>query len=248
MVKNILLEVQYLGTAYFGFQRQNKPQINEPTVQQEIEAALEKLFKQKININAASRTDRGVHAYGQIVNFKVNTKLDLLVIKRAINSFLPLDIAVKTIKLADQDFHARYQAKSKHYQYIILNQLDRSVFWADRSWHVHRPLDIKAMSQAARLFVGIHDFKRFAKRADEYECGIRRIKKITVKRKLKFVYIDIVGSGFMHNMVRNITTFLVKVGLQNISLAQAKNIFCGQRPYSNVPAKPCGLYLMKVNY
>ncbi|MCD6584076.1 MAG: tRNA pseudouridine(38-40) synthase TruA, partial [Candidatus Omnitrophica bacterium] len=118
MVKNIFLEIEYDGTNYFGWQIQSKEKkAKGRTIQEKIQQALEKLFNRKVKINYAGRTDRGVHAYSQCINFKIDTNIPLKNIRLALNSFLPSDISIKRIKKVPLDFHARFNAKSKIYRY-----------------------------------------------------------------------------------------------------------------------------------
>ena len=235
-----------MGTEYFGFQLQKKT--SEPTIQSKLEAALKKLFKQDIRISGSGRTDRGVHALGQVVNFKVETKIALANIKRALNSFLPSDIRVKKIKQVPLDFHSRFWAKSKVYRYIILNKKEASVFAKDFSWHIDSKLDVPSMVKVSKKLIGKKDFSLFAKGVSNYKDCLREIKSIKIRKKESFIYIDLKANGFLRAMVRNITSFLVKIGQKKISSKQVGLILTKKIPYSNKPAPACGLYLMKVEY
>ncbi|MCK9615315.1 MAG: tRNA pseudouridine(38-40) synthase TruA [Candidatus Omnitrophica bacterium] len=248
MQKNILLEIEYLGTNYYGFQLQNKAGEKEITVQEVLERAIRKLFKKKIRIAYASRTDRGVHAKGQVVNFKVDTVIPLKKIKNALNAFLPDDVRVKKIKIASDDFHSRFKAKSKIYRYIIFNKVEPTVFWLNFSWHIAKPLDVSKMLRISKRIKGLKDFSIFAKEAHTYETCIRHLKNISIKKSKGFIDIDLEASGFLRNMARNIVAFLVKVGCGNISQKEATQILSKNKPYSNKPAPAHGLYLIKVKY
>jgi len=248
MQKNVLLEVEYLGTNYYGFQLQDKVGKREITVQEVLEKAIKKLFKQKIRIAYASRTDRGVHAKGQVVNFKVDTVIPLKNIKNALNTFLPPDVRVKKTKIAKDDFHARFKAKSKIYRYVILNKPEPTVFHSNFSWHIAKPLDISRMMRISRKMKGVKDFSIFAKEASTYETCVRHLKNISIKKSKGFVNVDIEASGFLHNMARNITAFLVKVGCGALSQKKAIEVLNKKAPYSNKPAPAQGLYLIKVKY
>ncbi|HIE35864.1 MAG TPA: tRNA pseudouridine synthase A [Candidatus Omnitrophica bacterium] len=182
MFKNILCEVEYVGTDYFGFQIQNKKK-KEITVQEVIEDALEKLFHKKIRIVYASRTDRGVHAQGQIINFKIDTKIPLSNIKNALNSFLPYDVKVKKIRKVSLDFHSRYNTLSKTYRYLIINRRQPSVFWQKFCWQIEEKLDIDLMRKAAKKIKGKRDFSIFIKQPSNYKNCTREIKNIEVKKK-----------------------------------------------------------------
>ncbi len=248
MQKNILLELEYLGTNYFGFQIQSKHTAKQITIQEVLEEAIHKLFKQKIRVTASGRTDRRVHAKGQVVNFKIDTRIPLRNIKTALNTFLPPDVRVKKVKSVPLDFHARFWAKYKHYRYIIRNSNESSVFWNDVSWQVPGLLDFRAMDKASKKLIGRKDFFPFAKEAKKYKDTVRIVKSISLKKRGQLLYIDIEANGFLRNMARNIVSFLVRIGLRKISLKQA-NLILGQKtPYSNKPAPAKGLYLCRVYY
>lgn len=246
MDRNIFLEIEYVGTNYFGFQIQNKR--NQISIQKVLEDALQKLFKEEIRIQYCSRTDRGVHARSQGVNFTTCSTIPLQNIKNALNSFLPTDVKVKKAKRVGEQFHSRFCAKSKIYRYIIRNKKEQSVFWTNSSWHMDAPLDIEKMKKASKLLLGKRDFFLFAKDAAKYKDCIRELKNISIKKRASLVYIDIEANGFLRNMARNIVSFLVKVGTGQIDTKDISGILKRKIGYVNKPAPACGLYLLKVNY
>jgi len=248
MESNIFLEVEYLGAPYFGFQIQDKKGKKEITVQAILEKALKRLFRKKIRAVYSSRTDRGVHAKAQAVNFKVNTKIPPSSIKRALNAFLPSDVRVKKAKKVPLDFHSRFWVKSKIYRYMIYRAKEPSVFWKDFSWHIKEPLDLERMKKISEKLIGRKDFSLFAKKAKVYKDCFREVKDISIRKKPGFIYIDIEADGFLRNMARNIVSFLVKAGLKGLSLKQAASILSKKAPYHNYPAPAQGLYLHKVKY
>ena len=247
MQRNIFLEIEYLGTNYFGFQVQAKAR-GQNTVQAELEKAIKKLLRQRIRIAFAGRTDRGVHAKAQVVNFKTDSKIPLKNIKKALNTFLPCDIRVKKIKQVPLDFHARFSAKSKVYRYTILQKNKPSVFCKDFSWYLDSRLNLEVLRKVSKRLIGKKDFYLFAKEAKKYKDCIRVVKEISVKKSASFIYIDIEASGFLRNMARNIVSFLVKVASGTISLSQADLILKRKENYSNKPAPAQGLCLYKVKY
>ena len=249
MVKNIFLEIEYDGTNYFGWQIQSKERkAKGQTVQEKIQQALKKLFNREVKISYAGRTDRGVHAYSQCINFKIDTNIPLKNIKLALNSLLPSDIFIKRIKKVPLGFHARFNAKSKIYRYIIVNRKKFSVFLRCYAWHLPEKLDLKVMRKAAHLLVGSKDFSCFAKEAKRYKSCQREIKSIKITKRGSFIYIDIEADGFLRNMARNIVRFLVRVGKGKINLDEVNAILERKKTYFNKPAPACGLYLYKVNY
>lgn len=247
-MQNIFLEIEYLGTNYFGFQIQQKKDKKEITIQSALEKALKKLFKENIRIIGSGRTDRGVHAKAQVVNFKAETKIPLSNIKIALNVLLPQDIRIKRIKKVPLNFHARFSAKSKIYRYIILNAKEPSVFSKDFAWYLNSNLDLDKMKQAAKKLAGEKDFSVFAKEARRYENCRRTLSSISIKKKKSFIYIDIKAGGFLRCMARNIVSFLVKIGEGKINLGDILPIISKKIPYINKPAPAAGLYLYKVNY
>lgn len=246
--KNILLELEYIGSNYFGFQTQEKGRKNQATIQEVLEKALAKLFKEKIRVAASGRTDRGVHARAQIVNFKVATKIPLSNIKVVLNAFLPSDIRVRRIKQVPEDFHARFSVKSKIYRYIIFHRKEDSVFWRNFAWHLSTPLDLERMRKAAKRLVGKRDFSIFAKEAKSYKDCKRRVKDISIRKRANLISIDIEAEGFLRSMARNMVSFLVRVANGNIPIKDIPFIFKRKTPYVDKPAPPQGLYLYKVKY
>ncbi|MCP4653142.1 MAG: tRNA pseudouridine(38-40) synthase TruA [Candidatus Omnitrophica bacterium] len=247
MKKNIFLEVEYLGTNYFGFQVQNKLS-KEITIQEVLERALKKLFKEEIRIIYTSRTDRGVHAKCQGVNFTTHAHIPIANIKKALNSLLPVDIRVKKIKDKPYDFHSRFCVISKVYRYCILNKKEESVFSAPFSWNVKERLAVDLMKEAAKKIVGKRDFSVFAKEAKSYKDCTRTIKSINIKKRGSVITIDIEADGFLRNMARNVVSFLVEVTLNRVKISDISAIISGKKKYSNKPAPAQGLCLVKVNY
>lgn len=248
MEKNIFFEIEYVGTNYFGFQVQNKKNKKETTIQSIFEKALLKLFKQPVRINASGRTDRGVHAKGQCLNFKIDTKIPLENIKKALNASLPEDIKIKKIKRVPEDFHSRFSAKSKTYLYIISNKNDFSVFCSNFSWHIPDKINLSLIRKVAKKMIGERDFYLFAKGAKKYKSCIRDLKKIVIKKKGDFICLEIKANGFLHQMARNIVYFLIQVGIGKISIKEAEAVLIGQKDFIKKPAPPQGLYLKKVDY
>jgi len=158
-MRNIRLTIEYDGTDYFGWQIQKR----KPTVQREIKKVLERILEEKITLIGAARTDSGVHALGQVANFKTrNKKLTTDNFIKALNSLLPADIVIKEVKKVPHSFHARYSAKSKIYRYHILKQLLPSTLERRFSWHIPESLHWKKIREASKYFVGKYDFSPFS--------------------------------------------------------------------------------------
>ena len=260
MLKNIVLELSYDGTKYFGWQIQSKRKgssskclslhnaASQKTVQGELEVALEKLFGVPVRVSYAGRTDRGVHARSQIVNFPVDTHIPLPKIRNALNALLPQDIRIEKIKASSLQFHARFDATSKIYRYTILNTLKPDVFYRNYTWFFPQELDIATMNKIASMLIGYRDCSMFAKDAHRYKDVRRLIKAISIKKRASRIYIDIEASGFLRNMARNIVYFLVSGGRGRLTLTQARRILAKKSPYLKKPAPPQGLCLYKVRY
>ncbi|MFA5271240.1 MAG: tRNA pseudouridine(38-40) synthase TruA [Candidatus Omnitrophota bacterium] len=247
-MENIYLEVEYLGTNYFGFQLQDKKGKRQITVQEVLQKAIRKLFKRKIKIVYASRTDRGVHAKAQTVNFKVDNNIPVKNIRKALNAFLPADVRIKKVKIVSDGFHSRFGAKSKIYRYSILNKPEPTVFLSAISWHIAKPLNIPKMVRIAKKIKGVKDFSLFSKEPSTYETCVRDLKAISIKKSKGFIFIDLEASGFLWNMARNIVAFIIKVGTGGIGFQEAIEILDKNKKYTNKPAPAQGLCLRKVKY
>ena len=253
MSKNIFLQIEYDGTGYFGWQVQNHPSSVVPrpsykTVQGELEKALKRLFRKGIRVTCAGRTDKGVHAYCQCVNFELEAKIPPQNIKDALNTFLPEDIVIKKAKTVPLDFHSRFSVKSKIYQYVICNKKKFSVLRRNYAWHISKSIDLVKIDRAIPRLLGRKDFSCFAKEALKYESCVRNLMKISIKKSRGDLYFAVEADGFMRNMVRNIISFLVKIGQSKIRLKDVSKIIKGKIPYVNKPAPARGLYLYKVKY
>ena len=235
-------KVSYDGNSYYGFQRLNEL----PTIQKELEKAVSIINKKDTVVKGASRTDKGVHAYGQVVHFDLdyNVPCDRLI--GAINAILPRDIRVMEIENASNDFHARRSAVGKKYVYKI-NLGNYDVF-LDR-YYLQYPykLDIKKMEECSKIFLGIHNFKNFtAGERDNYEAIVKEINFI---KNGDILEIEFVGKSFYRYMVRNMVGTLIEIGEGKrkaediIEILEAKD-----RRKAGVTAHPEGLYLKDVFY
>lgn len=249
--RNIALMVAYDGTNYNGFQWQSPPRL---AVQNVLEMKLEKIFGDKIELAAAGRTDAGVHAFGQVVNFFTDGRIELEKIPIAAQSVLPADIVVRAAREVDKNFSALHSAKSKIYLYRILRGEVSNPFVNRFAWHIFRPLDTEAMRAALKILIGTHDFSSFKAAGGAPNMSpVREIFSADLFTEKFFgeelLTIKIHASGFLYHMARNIVALTVAVGRKKITLAEFQKIF-DARDRSLVPATaPArGLCLQKVFY
>jgi tRNA pseudouridine38-40 synthase len=245
MVRNIKLVIAYEGTAYSGWQTQ----LNKATVQETIENAISTVMKQKIALTGSGRTDSGVHAYGQVANFKADTKIPEEKIKIALNANLPPDIRILDSVDVSPDFNSRFDALDKTYMYQIYNDSVANPFYSRYSCFVPQSLYIDKMEEALKLIVGTHDFKGFMASGSQSKTTERTVYDAKILKKGNLIKIYINGNGFLYNMVRIIAGTLIDIGkgLKDISCIE-KALTDKDRTVLGQTAKPEGLFLLKVNY
>ncbi|MGI6413647.1 MAG: tRNA pseudouridine(38-40) synthase TruA [Syntrophomonadaceae bacterium] len=237
--------VEYDGSRYHGFQAQ----ANVPTVQNEIENGIFKLTRERSPIIAASRTDAGVHALGQVVAFETKVSIPAGRWKRALNSVLPGDIRVLDSCKVDSAFHPRFQAIKKTYVYIVYRETYGKAFWRKYAWCNSDPLDIESMKMAALLFKGRQNFRSFCASGSSAKTYEREVKKCLIADCPPFITLTIEADGFLYNMVRIIMGTLIEVGKGKIAAHQIKDIISAQdRSLAGITAEPQGLYLVGVQY
>ena len=251
-MKNIKIEIEYDGTNYNGWQiQQRRPDSirTEKTIQGVIERVLSGILLEEIKISGSGRTDSGVHAVGQIANFKTKSKMPMAVMQRALNSLLPKDIVIVDIEEAGLNFHARFDALSKIYRYQILNRAYSTAF--DRLYQLHVPykLDAKLMAREARVLIGRKDFKSFQAADKKERNSIRNIKRLSVRKDGTLINIDIEANGFLYNMVRNIVGTLIEAGRGKFAPGSMRKILLARDRTKAGPTAPAkGLSLMRVKY
>lgn len=243
-MRNIKLTIEYNGKNYKGWQRQP----DQPTVQQQIEDALYKITKEKININGSGRTDAGVHALGQIATFYTNSNIECEKIKLGLNSIIPLDIAITNSEEVNEEFHARFSAKRKIYKYVIYNNRVRSPILMDYSMHVPYKLDIYKMKEVSKELIGTYDFTSFTSTRSKVQNKVRTIYDIEIDKNEDMIEIRYTGNGFLYNMARILTGTLVDISRGIIKEDIQEIISAKDRKRAGTTAPPYGLYLLKVIY
>jgi tRNA pseudouridine38-40 synthase len=239
--------VEYDGTNYHGSQYQ----ANAPTIQREIEKALKKITGKKTRIKAASRTDAGVHAHGQVVSFDTDKVLPLSAYTDGLNHFLPDDIAVKEAFVADKSFDVRRDAVSREYRYSILQSPTRSPLQRRFAYRLDGELDIEAMHQACQALIGRHDLTSFVSSAEtaKKKRMVRNILQASVTQEDAMVYLDIVADSFLPHQVRNMMGSLIQVGQGKMTVDEFNTMIEARTPGMAGPTAPAaGLCLMRVNY
>lgn len=245
-MRNIKLIIQYDGTNYAGFQRQK----NHLTIQQALEEKLSQVTKETVKIAGSGRTDAGVHALGQVINFKTQSTVPVSAFVPALNSLLPKDIVLASAKEVSEKFHARFSAKRKIYRYVIYNAPLPSPFYRNRAAWVRHPLNVKKMQKAAMLFLGKHDFKAFQKTGSPRKTSLCEVYKSQARQKNRNVIeITICANRFLYGMARAMVGFLIEAGLGKRNPEEIKKaLLSGDKTNLPAPAHACGLYLAGVRY
>ncbi|CUH95183.1 tRNA pseudouridine synthase A [Propionispora sp. 2/2-37] len=243
--RNIKLTIAYDGTAYHGFQRQK----NALTVQEVLENCLERLCRHKVSVAGAGRTDTGVHAYGQVVNFFTYTRIPGERIAPALKGLLPPDIVVKRAEEVGQQFHARFSAQSKVYVYRIYQQETADPFLRHYAWHIRHKLNVEAIHSALQVVVGTHDFSAFQAAGGPRRDPVKTILSAACRREESILELSFWGTGFLYHMVRNLVGTLIEVGMDKLSKADFSCILAGgDRTKAGMTAPPQGLYLKEIFY
>ena len=244
--KNIKLILEYDGSRYHGWQRQT----GLPTLQEILEDRIKTMTGEKVSLIASGRTDAGVHALYQVANFKTFTHLDLLTLRKGLNALLPPDIFVKKAEQVPLDFNSRYNAKSKIYEYRILNRREPDIFLRSYTWHIADPLDLEKMAACLSLLLGRHDFSSFKSSGSSIINPVREMIIADILRHEEgLLTFSFEADGFMRHMVRNIMGTVVEAGRGKIDVNQFKEIFqSGDRRNAGLKAPAQGLFLKLVKY
>jgi tRNA pseudouridine38-40 synthase len=239
-VPNYVVLLSFVGTNFHGWQLQ--PGLR--TVQGELKAAIEKVFREQVKLIGCCRTDAGVHAREYVANFKASREMDSHTVLKALNSLLPADIGIKKVWI-EEGFNARYSVRGKVYTYRILNSHQRDAFLELFCWRVVYPLDRERIKRACSLFIGRHDFSGFAKLEDGEKNPIIDIEDVNFKEERELIEISIRARSFLRYMVRRIVGSLVQLGLGKLRDEDIRDFLDGKRacPYT---AKAKGLTLERI--
>jgi tRNA pseudouridine38-40 synthase len=245
LIRNFKVVLAYDGAGFMGWQIQ--PGVR--TVQETLEASLKKIFDHPTRTIASGRTDAGVHALGQVVNFRTASSIPAEGLLRGLNAVLPGDVSAISVTEVSHDFHARYMARSKSYLYVMDADLVRSPFLDRYALHLNFPVDVQAMGEAARYLLGEHDFASFLAAGSEVRTSVRTITASEVMKRGNKVLYWIQGSGFLRHMVRNIVGTLLLVGRGKLLPDDMQRIIAlKDRSCAGPTVPPQGLYLIGVEY
>jgi tRNA pseudouridine38-40 synthase len=243
---NFRLTLSYDGTGFHGWQTQ--PGLR--TVQETLEKALEDLTGEpRVRVNASGRTDTGVHAVGQVVNFHSATRLSAEVVLRATNARLPEDVVIRNSEIVPDEFDANRDAVRKLYRYVLHDGDVPDLFQRRYCSHTRYKLDVAKMRQAGRALLGTHDFRCFETEWPNRATSVRTITHFSLNRFGDFVWMDVEADGFLYNMVRAIAGTLINVGRGYWSVEYLSDLITlGDRTKAGPTAPAHGLFLMRVTY
>jgi tRNA pseudouridine38-40 synthase len=244
-MRNLKLVIEYDGTSYNGWQSQR----DVPTIQDTLETCLAQILNHDVRINGSGRTDSGVHALGQVANLETSSCIALPQLLRGANSLLPPDILIRDVEEVSVDFHARFSATSRLYEYRIWNALLPSVFNRNFSWWVRDDLDVSLMQGAALHLLGRKDFSSFQGADHEKTSPVKEVMMAVFRQEGAELVFRIQANAFLRHMVRNIVGTLVSLGKKKISEKEFVEIIraCDRRR-AGITAPARGLFLMEVHY
>ncbi|MCE5299541.1 MAG: tRNA pseudouridine(38-40) synthase TruA [Spirochaetia bacterium] len=244
-IKNFKCVVSYKGTNYYGWQKQ----LDQATIQGVIEYSLGKFFGCDVRTGGASRTDAGVHAFGQVFQFKIETGIDARGIKSILNDILPPDIRIVSAQETDPDFNPRRNVRKKLYRYLIYNRKLMQPVYMDAAWHVTEKIDVKKMSELLPLFKGKKNYFCFSSSGTPARSWEREVKSIKIQRNGPWIIFDFKGESFLHHMIRRMTAAFVFYSQGKLTYQQVEELFEKQDRGLLPGAAPArGLYLVKIIY
>jgi tRNA pseudouridine38-40 synthase len=245
-MRNLSLLLSYLGSSFVGWQKTSSGM----SIEEALETALARILRETPKLQAASRTDAGVHAEGQLVNFLTEKQIELSLLKRALNGTLPKEISVLAIEERPLDFHPTLDCIKKEYRYLICHGGVQLPFHRYLCWHYPYPLAIEAMKKGAASLLGTHDYSAFCNERASYERSpICHLEEISFSSSSTQLCVCIIGDRFLYKMVRNIIGTLVYVGCGKMRAEDVPSILqSGQRVRAGITAPAHGLSLYKVYY
>ena len=244
-MRNIKLTIEYDGKEFNGWQKQP----NKLNIQGEIERSIKDITGEDVDLIASGRTDAGVHALGQVANFKTDSNIPVEKIPIALNTKLKRSIRILAAEEVDERFHSRYNCKKKTYKYVINNSANGTAIYRNLEYNFSQELNVDKMNEAVKYFIGEHDFKGFKASGTSSKSSVRTIYDAKVYKNGDRVNIELTGNGFLYNMVRIISGTLIDVGIGKILPEEVPDIINSkERTKAGKTLPPNGLYLIKVEY
>ena len=242
---NYKIIIEYDGTNFVGWQQQE----NGESIQSALQEALIKLSNEEVTIFGAGRTDSGVHAFGQVASFSLSKKIETDVIRDGLNQHLrPKPIAIQKAELVEDDFHARFSAKKRWYEYKIINRRPPLTIDLNRAWCVYKNLDIEKMKIESSAFLGKHDLNAFRSAHCQSKNSVKTIDSVSIKNKGEEIIFEVSAKSFLHSQVRIMIGTLVDIAKGNINETVVDIINSKQREIAGQTAPAHGLYLKKIEY
>lgn len=241
------LSIEYIGEKYYGWQKQNSDSTN--TVQYFVDKAISKVANHEVKTICSGRTDTGVNALNQIIHFDSDSSRSEKNWIDGINSNLPNDIRLKSILRVNEEFHARFSAKSRTYKYFINNDSESTIFNNAYTWIIDEKLSITSMKSCLKYLKGKQDYSCFQSSGCQAHTSIRNVQSLSLEKNKNIITFTITANAFLYHMVRNIVGMLVDVGLGKLEPKQVKKIIQkGDRSFSSKMAPAHGLFLWRVAY
>ena len=242
---NYKIIVEYDGTNFVGWQQQENGQ----SIQTALQNAVFKLTTEKVSIFGAGRTDAGVHAYGQVASFSMNKKIATDVIRDGLNQHLrPHPISVQKAELVDSEFHARFSAIKRWYEYKIINRRPPLTIDSNRAWCVYKKINVEKMTTESSSFLGKHDLNAFRSAHCQSKSSLKTIENIQIKHEGEKIIFDICAKSFLHSQVRIMVGTLVDIAKGNLNKTISDIINSKNREVAGQTAPAHGLYLKKIDY
>jgi len=241
------LTIEYKGTNFIGWQKQVD---NSSSIQQIIETAILKLTGENVDLVGSGRTDAGVHALGQVAHFDLEKPQDSFKMRVGLNHYLRQnDVAILDCADADKNFHSRFDAKMRHYQYQIINRHPHLTLQRNLAWQVIQPLDLQEMIIASKYLLGSHDFSSFRDAECQAKSAVRTLDKADISKEGELIKMNFSSRSFLHHQVRNMVGTLVLVGSGKIKAVDMKTILESKDRTKSGPNAPAdGLYFLGVGY
>ena len=240
------IKIEYDGTPFIGWQFQNKGL----SIQQVLQDSIFRFSHEKVVVTGAGRTDSGVHALGQIAHFDLKKRIESKTILKGINQCIgDKPVAILSIKKINKGFHARFDAKKRTYEYIIINRQSPLTLKKNKAWHIRKKLDIEAMKKGARLLLGTNDFSTFRSSSCGAKSPVKTLERVTIKTKGDKVMLKFTSKSFLQQQVRSMVGCIKYLGEKKWTLGTFKKIFRSKNRLKCAPPAPsCGLYLKQISY